>query len=70
MHTVRQMRRGALWVPGLSVRDAASGDSVVNRAHARARELLASHEVEPLPEDVDRHLDEILDRARRELVRG
>jgi trimethylamine---corrinoid protein Co-methyltransferase len=70
LHTVRQMRRGALWIPGLSVRDPASGDDVVSRARARARQLLAGHEATPLPEDVDRHLDEILDRARHELVRG
>jgi trimethylamine--corrinoid protein Co-methyltransferase len=68
MHTVRHMRRGALWLPGLSVRDPASSEDVVSRARARAREILATHQVEPLDEDVDRHLAEILDRARRELV--
>ena len=26
----------------------------------RARELLATHEVKPLPEDVDRHIDRII----------
>ncbi len=69
MHTVRQMRERALWIPGLSVRGAIpEGEDVVNRARARAREILGSHEVEPLPDDVHRHLDEILDRARRELL--
>jgi trimethylamine--corrinoid protein Co-methyltransferase len=70
MHTVRQMRRGALWTPALSVRKVDSDENVVERARVQAREILASHEVEPLPEDVNREMDEILDRARRELVAG
>jgi trimethylamine--corrinoid protein Co-methyltransferase len=70
MHTVREMRRGALWLPALSVRQPTSEETVVLRARARAREILASHQVEPLPEDVDRHLEDILERARRELVGG
>jgi trimethylamine--corrinoid protein Co-methyltransferase len=73
MHTVQQMRQGALWIPGISQRgDAGSGDQpgdVVARARTRAREILRSHEVEPLPGDVSRHLDEIMVRARRELVK-
>ena len=69
MHTVQQMRRGALWIPGLSVRNAArQGESVLDRAQARAREILGRYEVEPLPDDVNRHLDEILARARGELL--
>jgi trimethylamine--corrinoid protein Co-methyltransferase len=73
MHTVRHMRQGALWIPQLSARGGAAaspiGDDVVARARARARDILHSHQVEPLPEDVGRHLDEILVRARRELVK-
>lgn len=69
MHTVRQMRQGALWIPGLSVRDATrQGDDVVIRARARARDIVGSAQTKSLPEDVDRHLDEILERARRELL--
>jgi trimethylamine--corrinoid protein Co-methyltransferase len=69
MHTVRQMRQGALWMPTISVRGGdAAGASVVARARARAQEILRTHQVEPLPDDVSRHLDEIVDRARRELV--
>ena len=69
MHTVQEMRRGALWIPGLSGRGAAQdGDTVVDRARARAREILGRHEVEPLPDDVNRHLDEILARARGALL--
>jgi trimethylamine--corrinoid protein Co-methyltransferase len=72
MHTVKQMRQGALWIPGISqrgeVKPGDQAEDVVARARARAKALLASHEVEPLPEDASRHLDEIMIRARRELV--
>jgi len=71
-HTVQQMRKGALWMPGVSDRMGTSGDDtrtgVVARARARAKEILRTHEVEPLSDDVSRQLDEIMERARRELV--
>jgi trimethylamine:corrinoid methyltransferase-like protein len=75
MHTVRQMRQGALWIPELRERSQQSevgdgGAGVVARARARAKDILATHEVEPLPDDASRHLEEIVDRARRELVPG
>jgi trimethylamine:corrinoid methyltransferase-like protein len=68
-HTVEFMRRGGLWMPEISER--ASGEEArgVNaRAHERVKELLRTHQVEPLPEDVGRHLTEIMERAQRELV--
>ena len=70
MHTVKQMRKGALWIPrlGRSTGAEEATGGVVAAARARAREILGSHQVEPLPEDVNRHLDEILSRARRELA--
>lgn len=71
MHTVRQMRQGALWMPGVSTRgegEQAPDVGVVQRAQARAKEILDSHEVEPLPDETSRHLDEIRARARRELT--
>jgi trimethylamine--corrinoid protein Co-methyltransferase len=72
MHTVRHMRQGALWIPELGIGGEGAGDKagtgVVARARARAKEILRSHQVEPLPDDVSRHLDEIMARARRELV--
>jgi trimethylamine--corrinoid protein Co-methyltransferase len=71
MHTVRQMRRGALWMPGVSTRgeaDEGASAGVVERAQARAREILRSHEVEPLGEEAIRHLDQVRARARRELI--
>ncbi|HSR34238.1 MAG TPA: trimethylamine methyltransferase family protein [Anaerolineae bacterium] len=72
MHTVRQMRKGALWIPGISTRGGSEktgmSGGVVDRARARAREILSSYEVEPLSGDVGRHLDEVLAKARRELA--
>jgi trimethylamine--corrinoid protein Co-methyltransferase len=51
------LRRGAF--------EAYHGRTLVQDALARARELLATHEVKPLPEDVDRHLDEVVAAYRR-----
>ena len=67
MHTVREMRKGAIWVPSLG--DAAADPSqanVVARARVRVNEILRKHEVAPLSDDVLRHLDEIVAKARRE----
>jgi trimethylamine--corrinoid protein Co-methyltransferase len=70
MHTVTHMRQGAVWTPGLSKPGKGeAGADLVARARARAREILRTHQVEPLPDDVSRHLDEIMARARRELVK-
>jgi trimethylamine--corrinoid protein Co-methyltransferase len=69
MHTARQVRRGSLWIPKLSVHGATQQDeNIVTRAQVRAKEILSAHEVEPLADDVGRQLDEILARARRELL--
>lgn len=74
MHTVQHTRKGAVWIPTVSERKRPSGDSqgmgVVDRARIRAREILQTHQVEPLPDDVSRHLDEIMERARRELIKS
>jgi trimethylamine--corrinoid protein Co-methyltransferase len=67
LHTVKQMRRGAVWMPTVSDRTGAA--SGVERAKTKARDILKTHQVEPLSEDVLRHLDDILERARRELVK-
>jgi len=67
MHTVREMRKGAIWVPTLG--EPATDPSQVNvvaRARTRVNEILRKHEVAPLPDDVVRHLDEIVAKARRE----
>jgi trimethylamine---corrinoid protein Co-methyltransferase len=70
-HTVDFMRRGELWMPGISERgadDEGSNAGVNARSRARALELLDTHEVEPVSDDVDRELKEIMERARRELT--
>jgi len=51
------LRRGAF--------EAFRGRTLIQDALERARELLATHEVLPLPEDVDRHLDEVVAAYRR-----
>jgi len=66
-HTVKQSRKGAAWLPTVSDRSGTAG--VVERARDRAREILRRHEAPALPDDIVRHLDEIMERARRELVR-
>lgn len=74
VHTVQQMRKGALWVPTVSERSVGTTEDsqagVIVRARERAREILRTHQVEPLPDEVSRHLSEIVERARRELVKG
>ena len=67
------MRKGALWTPEISVRstsDDSEQEGVVARAKSRAAQILETHQVEPLPDEVSRQLDQIMERARRELVGG
>jgi trimethylamine---corrinoid protein Co-methyltransferase len=70
LHTARQVRAGALWRPGVSERGTVPGEGagVVERARARAREILLTHEVPPLPDSVNCEILDILDRAQQELV--
>lgn len=70
-HTVDHMRQGALFVPTISERPGSSagpGDGVARRARERAREILATHEVAPLPQGVTAQLDEIMAEARQALL--
>lgn len=64
-HTVRHMRRGAVWMSKLG---GSESEPLLERARQRARHILDTHQPEPLPEDVRLELDEILGRASRELV--
>jgi trimethylamine--corrinoid protein Co-methyltransferase len=70
-HTVRHVREGALTIPRLGAWSTL-GDSepqgVVARAKSRAKHILNTHRVEPLADAVSQQLDQIMDRARRELV--
>jgi trimethylamine--corrinoid protein Co-methyltransferase len=65
--STRERARDA-WRPGVLRRgtfEASHGRTLVEDALQRARELLAVHEVTPLPDDVDRHLDEVVAGQRR-----
>jgi trimethylamine--corrinoid protein Co-methyltransferase len=65
--STRERARQA-WRPAVLRRgsfEAFQGRTLVQDALQRARELLASHEVEPLPDDVERHLDEVVAAHRR-----
>jgi trimethylamine--corrinoid protein Co-methyltransferase len=70
-HTVKQMRKGAIWMSSLTEGVAEPSDAAGGRllATARAKTILQTHQVEPLPEDTSRHLHVIMERARRALVR-
>ena len=69
-HTSRYFR-DEQFIPSLLVRDkydvwqAAGGKRMEERARDRARQLLATHEPAPLPEDVARDLEAIYNSARK-----
>jgi trimethylamine--corrinoid protein Co-methyltransferase len=61
-------RGGGIWQPSVFRRqgfEAHSGSTLVQDALARAREILATHEVTPLPEEVDAHMDKVISNQRR-----
>jgi trimethylamine--corrinoid protein Co-methyltransferase len=65
--STRERARQA-WRPAVLRRgsfEAFQGRTLVQDALQRARELLATHEVKPMPDDVDRHLDEVVAAHRR-----
>jgi trimethylamine--corrinoid protein Co-methyltransferase len=70
MHTRAHMRE--LWMPRFFDRDAwedweaAGRPEARDRAHERVAMILAEHEPEPLPEDVERELREMIGRHERE----
>jgi len=74
LHTVRYLRAGEVMVTQLAERgpwaawDANGRLGMAERGHAKAERLLAEHQVEPLTEDQERALDEIMAEAERELV--
>jgi trimethylamine---corrinoid protein Co-methyltransferase len=71
-HTVHHVRDGSVWLPEISERAMGTEDDprlgVVTRARDQAREILDTHQVEPLPDDVRRHLAEIMAQAQREAL--
>lgn len=73
-HTRRYMRAGEVWIPGLSERlnygdwDREGRPTIQRRARARVAEVLAAHVVEPLADDVEAEIDEVIAQARAELT--
>ena len=73
MHTAQHFRR-ELWQPGVLDREyyeawrGAGAPGTEQRCRERREELLATHEVQPLSEDFDRALGEIIAGAERELL--
>jgi trimethylamine--corrinoid protein Co-methyltransferase len=70
-HTVRHVRDGALTIPRISAwstLNESEPKGAVARAKSHAEHILNTHRVEPLAEEVGQQLDQIMDRARRELV--
>ena len=65
--STRQRARG-VWQPSIMRRgtyEASRGRSLIQDALERARELLATHQVQPLPDDVERHVDQVIADYRR-----
>ena len=65
--STRQRARD-VWQPSIMRRgtyEASRGRTLIQDALDRARELLRTHEVVPLPDDVERHIDEVIADYRR-----
>ena len=69
MHTVEHLRKGALWKPLLTGQHTPKHTAFSERANAAAKEILKTHTVPPLQDDVLKELDAILEKAGRELVK-
>jgi len=66
----RSTRRHArdVWQPSIMRRgtyEASRGRTLIQDALERAHELLATHQVQPLPDDVERHIDQVIADFRR-----
>jgi len=74
-HTAAHFRK-ELWFPRLLDRDyyqawlEGGGQSLEDRCRERKAQILADHQPEPIPADLERTLDEIVAAARRELGPG
>jgi trimethylamine---corrinoid protein Co-methyltransferase len=70
--STREWRRaGEVWWPRVFQRDpwaTCEERPLLREATARARELIAAHEVTPLPEEVERHIDGVIADYRRAVV--
>jgi len=71
-HTLRYLHSTETWQPELAVRSGLVGgmvppESLVDRARTKARELLQTHRVEPLPAAVEAEIAHIVQRYDREV---
>ncbi|MDD2497187.1 MAG: trimethylamine methyltransferase family protein [Desulfitobacteriaceae bacterium] len=71
-HTRKYLRAGELWVPSISERGtfeqwAAKGEKIEEKARSRAKQILATYQVEPLSPEADKEIDRVLERAKKEL---
>lgn len=73
-HTVQRLRQGEILVTRLAERspwetwERGGRQGMAERAQAEAERLLAEHEVPPLTAEQERHLDEVMEAARKVLV--
>lgn len=72
-HTRKHLRTGELWVPTISQRQTyeqweVKGQKLEDIAKERAQDLLLHHEVLPLSDEVNKEFDQIIERAKRELI--
>jgi len=71
-HTIKYMRLGALWMSEIvnrnQAQDGGVSEGILADAKAQAHEILKTHKPKPLPESVQAELDDILDRASRNLI--
>jgi trimethylamine---corrinoid protein Co-methyltransferase len=59
--STRERARREIWRPGVFRRSGeVGGRPLAEEAAVRAREIVATHEVPPLPEDADRHIDDVV----------
>ncbi|ATW28141.1 trimethylamine methyltransferase family protein [Candidatus Formimonas warabiya] len=68
-HTRKFLRAGELWVPPLGDRQtfekwAAKGETLEDAAKRKAKEILATHQVEPLHDEVNKEIDRIISAAQ------
>ncbi len=69
-HTLRYLYSSEVWKPGLALRQGLVGgapgpETSLDRARAEAKRLMDTHTVEPLPDDVQAEIDQILEAYRR-----
>jgi trimethylamine--corrinoid protein Co-methyltransferase len=72
-HTLQHFREG--WMPEITdmetfeIWEKKGSKSIAQVAKEKTKEILATHKVEPVPEDVDREISRILKRAEAELLK-